>query len=322
MKFKGLTKLAMSGVALAAVAATLGTSTYAWYVTNSTATATNIQASTKKSDGSNLLVSLDGSNFSSKVVFTSENYDVRNYITGNNGDALLTPVTVDGSSFSGNFITYDEKLSSSSSSSYVKFHLWVKASENISSVTTTLTADNTTESLPTQKAYYKAGSSAITAGQTFTVDAMQALRTAIVVNAESGATAESNASAATITSSNVTVYDTLKIAKNADNTSAYSPLGSVTAVEASEVNYVDASGASQKVTLTGAHAYYTAVMAQQPAKVEDSVTVSSSTTIANMSLSADIAVRLDFYIWLEGSDTFCFDACGGQTFNFGLIFSK
>ncbi len=317
MKIKSLTKLAMSGVALAAVAATLGTSTYAWYVTNSTASATNIQASTKKSDGSNLLVSLDGSNFSSKVVFTSDNYDVRNY-TGS--DALLTPVTTAGSTFTGDFITYDDKLATSTSSSYVRFHLWVKASENISTVTTTLTAENTTESLPTQKAYYKAGSSAITAGQTFTVDAMQALRTAIVTTTESG-TSVTATSDVTVSSANSKVYDTLAIAKNADNTSAYSPLGTVKAVEDSEVNYVDASGASQKVTLTGAHAYYTAVMAQRPGKTADSVSVVSD-KIADMALTADVAVRLDFFIWLEGSDTFCFDACGGQQFNFGLIFSK
>jgi len=46
MKLRGLTKLALSGVALAAVAATLGTSTYAWYVSNTTATVSGAQGST------------------------------------------------------------------------------------------------------------------------------------------------------------------------------------------------------------------------------------------------------------------------------------
>ncbi len=47
MKLKGLTKLALSGVALAAVAATLGTSTYAWYVTNAKATVDGVQGASK-----------------------------------------------------------------------------------------------------------------------------------------------------------------------------------------------------------------------------------------------------------------------------------
>ena len=75
MKFKGLTKLAMSGVALAAVAATLGTSTYAWYVTNSTATASNIIANTQATSSSNLLISKDGTNFSSKFAFTAADFN-------------------------------------------------------------------------------------------------------------------------------------------------------------------------------------------------------------------------------------------------------
>ena len=57
MKLKGLTKLILAGTALAATAATLTTSTYAWYVTNSTVTVSGIDgttASAKTSD--NLLV--------------------------------------------------------------------------------------------------------------------------------------------------------------------------------------------------------------------------------------------------------------------------
>lgn len=45
MKLKGISKLILAGTALAATAATLTTSTYAWYVTNANATATGVQGS-------------------------------------------------------------------------------------------------------------------------------------------------------------------------------------------------------------------------------------------------------------------------------------
>jgi len=56
MKLKGLTKLALSGVALAAVAATLGTSTYAWYVTNSTAKVNGISGKVSSTGAGNIMV--------------------------------------------------------------------------------------------------------------------------------------------------------------------------------------------------------------------------------------------------------------------------
>ncbi len=56
MKLKGLTKLALSGAALAAVAATLGTSTYAWYVTNAKAKVDGINGQAKSIGSGTILV--------------------------------------------------------------------------------------------------------------------------------------------------------------------------------------------------------------------------------------------------------------------------
>ena len=56
MKLKGLTKLALSGAALAAVAATLGTSTYAWYVTNAKAKVDGINGASQAIGGDTILV--------------------------------------------------------------------------------------------------------------------------------------------------------------------------------------------------------------------------------------------------------------------------
>ncbi len=59
MKLKGISKLVLAGTALAATAATLTTSTYAWYVSNTTVTATGVQGSVAGS-------SIDGSLFIAK----------------------------------------------------------------------------------------------------------------------------------------------------------------------------------------------------------------------------------------------------------------
>ncbi len=71
MKIKGLTKLALSGVALAAVAATLGTSTYAWYVTNSTATAKGASGMASANGGGSVLLA---QNLASNETVTDANH--------------------------------------------------------------------------------------------------------------------------------------------------------------------------------------------------------------------------------------------------------
>ena len=49
MKKSRITKLALSGAAVAALAATFSTSTYAWYVSNKTANVTAVAGSTASS---------------------------------------------------------------------------------------------------------------------------------------------------------------------------------------------------------------------------------------------------------------------------------
>jgi len=72
MKLKGLTKLALSGVALAAVAATLGTSTYAWYVTNAKATVDGVQGASKAIGAGSIYVA---QNLATPTAETQEAYD-------------------------------------------------------------------------------------------------------------------------------------------------------------------------------------------------------------------------------------------------------
>ena len=94
MKFKGLTKIALAGAAVAVTAATLATSTYAWYVTNSTATVDGITGSTASVAGGNILVaqSLDQANgdipgnFSTKFTLAAGNILQPLKVTATTGD--------------------------------------------------------------------------------------------------------------------------------------------------------------------------------------------------------------------------------------------
>lgn len=56
MKLKGITKLVLAGTALAATAATLTTSTYAWYVTNSTVSATGVSGQVDSTSAGSLYI--------------------------------------------------------------------------------------------------------------------------------------------------------------------------------------------------------------------------------------------------------------------------
>jgi hypothetical protein len=321
MKFKGLTKLAMSGVALAAVAATLGTSTYAWYVVNPTANVTNVQASTANAGDTSILVSKDGSNFSGKIAFGANDFNGSG-VFANNNRAAFVPVRpiekVDGTAFYTGDVLDADATTSNTSNAYLKFSVWVKAAKagdvsvKLSATNTTgVDASHTTATLPTQYAYQDVTSS-ITATNTFTVDAINALRTAVFIDAATTAT----------------VYETDKIAyqSNYSADSKYSTLslGQVndTTKKTGTATLIDADGVtSTSESLKGAHLYYAQVMTELPVTTTDNVTVTSATNISDVTLAAaNTAVKLTFVVWLEGGDDLCFDACGGQTFEFGLQF--
>ena len=315
MKIKSLTKLAMSGVALAAVAATLGTSTYAWYVINPVANVTNIEASTEANGSTSILVSKDGSNFSGKVAFGDNDFISGNK-PGNVRNNFVPVTTATGRTFY-DMDNYKKVLASDStattSSAYLKFSVWVKAGAT-GNIDVQLSAVNKdASSLPTQYAYQDV-STTKTATSSFTVDAMQALRTAVVVDDSTNVT---------------TVYDTLKIAYtsdyNASNKYAKSIPGDIndtTKIKDGTAQISDgAGGLTTSSKLSGAHLYFAQVMAEAPVTTADVATVSEADEITDVTIeTANVAVKLTFYIWLEGGDDLCFDACGGQDFEFGLQF--
>lgn len=89
MKLKS--KLIMSGVALAACAATLTSTTYAWYTTNTSVSADGIQGATATTGDASIFISTDGLNWSQSVTLEkSSTFDTAN--GGNMNSASLKPV--------------------------------------------------------------------------------------------------------------------------------------------------------------------------------------------------------------------------------------
>ena len=198
--------------------------------------------------------------------------------------------------------------------------IW-SVSVKLSAVNNTgITSEQTTAVLPTQYAYQSV-TSTITATQSFTVDAINALRTAVFVD-DDDSTAPGNPVADDLEQ----VYETDKIAYTPayDSSARYTSLGQVTdttKLSGTTVFINDNGTTSTSDNLSGAHLYYAQVMNEWPPTTEDTATVTAATNITNVTLAqANTAVKLTFVIWLEGGDDLCFDACGGQSFEFGLRF--
>jgi hypothetical protein len=313
MKLKGLTKLALSGVALAAVAATLGTSTYAWYVTNATATANGVQGTAQAGGTGNVLVAQgstantavnDHGAFQQNITMAGSNYGLDGSTTVATTASGLLPATpgtaaiaTDATSPStyANAITSSSQISSAvwvdkdghaqASGNYIKFDIWVlstsKTTINLSYSISNITAQ---ADVKTQLAYASTGlPEDVDQGDAFAVNMVDALRMAIVPTGASLATTVSTG-----------LFD---VAASASATSA--TYGSFT------------TGGS-------ANDYLTAVLG------EDCVTAGVtgvSQSVIPLTVVANQEAKLTFYMWLEGTDAQCFDSCNGQSFKVDFTFA-
>jgi len=297
MKLKGLSKIAIAGAALAATAATLGTSTYAWYVSNQEATATGVVAQMQDSTGGSVYISKDGEKFSSAVQFTSTDFADGNE-PGNVNAEFLPVTTDDGVSFT-KMSTTGTLVAEAGSKLVVS--VWLKADSTIN-VTPRLGVANTTAN-PASKAQtlYADINTNYSAGDTLVVDAVEALRMAVaeVTDGE------------TPTVGTATIYDVKSIAKNPANLAqAYStPSGFASATDVAVTGRADSLGA--------AHGYYADVTGSAPTDTEPAA---ATTSWGNIALTGNVAKHLQFTFWLEGADTECFDSCAGQTVQFTFDF--
>ena len=332
MKLKGLTKLALSGVALAAVAATLGTSTYAWYVSNSTATVSGITGSSASVNSGNILVSQ----------LTTENdvlketggwTNILNSVTLKSTPAL-NPVTQDGNSFT-------PKISDSTADGYIAPTGWHDISKtpvaaNVAygyyafglQSSAKAAADlkfgiensTTQANFKFQTAYNLEGLNAATTGialnDQFTSDFINALKLEVFVTELTASSTIATAQA----SGKVGAYN----ANSCYNTSLAAPYAGITTAN---------TGDGTKIVTGGdAHAYYKKLSNENVTGTTIDGGESSAVTLNDLS-SGKVEISLPFgtnsevkkYVvlvryWLEGTDTDCFDSCINQSFalNFEL----
>jgi len=304
MKKSRITKLALSGAAVAALAATFSTSTYAWYVSNKTANVNAVTGMTDSAAGDgSISLSTTGvaDEYFKTISLTAANYN------GTDSAVKLAPVTTT----TGNTFIKDDGTPASTSS-YYKYEFYIKA-ETGCEVIPTITVSNTTVNadIPYQINYSSAAQSTVTGvekGASFTIDALYALY--ISQSTQIGTTYSATQTTYTAASSQTGAISTPQ-ADAVDSGARITPSYSAA---------ITALAATSKAT-AGAHAYYTEIMATAPSHVEaDLYTAQQGTaSIGNITLTANTPQKVTYYLWLDGADDQCFNSCAGQ--NLSVSFS-
>jgi len=317
---KGLRKLILSGTALAAVAATLGTSTYAWYTTNPTVSANNIVGASSDSGSSSIYIAKDTAGtkaWSSSVTFANDDF----------ATAQLIPVQP--TSTAGSFKKLDG--SDASATDVLSFSLWFKSSK----VADTATEANgiplyiksikflntTTTALPSYDNLIYGDT--VKSADTFGVSNQNALYAVDFLNSLAmEVTDVTDAKAATDTTPAVpaVLKQKFEVASFAGVAADYT---------AASVTKPTAAAGTTLVENGKAHAYYNEVM--ETDLTTDAITAGKAlttkytkeaVTTLNATGTNDTARKLTFYVYLNGWNDFCYDACQGQTFNLKLEFTN
>jgi len=348
MKLKGLTKLALSGVALAAVAATLGTSTYAWYVTNSEAKVAGVIGTTKAGGLGNILVAQKASEgavnghgaFATSITLDSGN------ITATTGAKGLAPVLPVASTYT----SADLKLNAATTGQSA-----AAANYSITTAAQTGLIDATTKWIDSKGVEVAMPASTATSGSIpyiqfdvwvlntasdsvyFEFDIQNTTSTANLVNqlAYAGTGLPNNTSTAVKQGEtfNANIVDALRMAytqtdyTTTDNTTYTGTTATSSTIldvasAAKTVTYADGISAATFTTDGNANDYYNAVLGQNDAIVRTASGVNGSGKKQTITVVQNQETKLSFYIWLEGSDAQCFDSVSGQSFNISLTFTK
>ncbi|MCR5350805.1 MAG: hypothetical protein K6E20_07435 [Acholeplasmatales bacterium] len=348
MKLKGLTKLALSGVALAAVAATLGTSTYAWYVANSKAEVSSISGTSNSTASGSLLINklkVDGSNVASLNTAWTNKITATDLAFTNS--PALQPVTRDMSYTStsgktGWHLVDGSAVSAANINNYVGYFLiGIKTTDaNKKTVNMTWGIQNDTVTPLPQTAYVgddKGAPSGINAGGSFTEDFIYALKFDWHVEELTAAAVTSYVTNGTSTTAESVTTTTARTAYKAES---FKGLTLATAYNAANGN-TEAPAPVYKNTFTGikndgnAHTYYKALSDDNrentgtaAAPVYGSIIggeTETSTNFADISFNLPDTTKeyvLVVRYWLDGADEQCFDSCIGQTFTMAMKFES
>ena len=310
MKKSRIAKLALMGASITALAATLTTSTYAWYVSNKTANVSAVSGQTNATagDGSIALSTTGQANkfYRSIALNTTTNFNA--YVSSGNPTITLNPVcTTDGATFT------NDDGSAPQSTSYFKFMFYVRA-ESGCTIRPTITVVNTTTTVPTQVNYSTATTDPISyltgkvggQGQTFTIDALNAMyisQFTEIGNAQNDPTATTAYSAA----SSQTGAISGQCSNLVDGANVASTLSSDIA------NYA-------RIATAGAHNYYTEIQGA-PSHITPYGEATTTNELGDITLVANVPQKLTYYVWLDGADDQCFNSCAAQQFTFAFSYT-
>lgn len=300
MKLKS--KLIMSGVALAACAATLTSTTYAWYTSNTEVTATGITSASATSGSDLLLISKTGKegSWSNTVAYESTDTGIE--------DVSLLPVAYHAGSDTttqGTFKGWSQTAESSSdaaTTNYLTVTTYLKATTAVTVYVNGFTITNETSSLPQKDILASAGGlEANDSTKTYTVDVLRTLQFEQTVE---------TVSAGTITATSVALYDYDTLAGDPNDSLKGKTAG----------------------TGFNAHTYYNAVTGNTIADDSEGTSGTKIKSSGNTkwtlgttpvaAAAGDLTyLKVTFKIFINGWDYACFDACQGQAISVGLKFS-
>lgn len=307
MKKSRIAKLALMGSSMAALAATLGTSTYAWYVANNTATVSGMTAATAGTEASgNLLVANLTAAANQGAITVSGNWGNSLSSVSLSSTPNLNPVTKDttgqggiapSTGATGWHDAANAPVLEANAYGYYAFGIW---STDKTSVAINLAVTNNTETFKSQTLYSATGApTSVSINDRFYKDAVEALRMEII---KVEFPASGDVTLSTVLGTTPLQTWAVDDFNQADHTHAYA---------------ADAGAAAGG----NANSYYQAIMGTAPAGGATEATYSALTSgTYTLTVSKDVRTILLFRYWLEGTDTDCFDSCIGQSFLFDFEF--
>lgn len=297
MKLKG--KLIMSAAALAACAATLTSTTYAWYTSNTEVKATGVTGTTAASGSELLLISDNGADGSWSNAITLDSNEAGN--VNINGKQLMPVAHAAEGEYKG-WNSNAVSDADASKNDYLKFDLFFKATKELPVYVNGFTITNTTENgLPLKDILANAGGlTATNENKTYKVDVRRALKvetkSEVVTKGEEGTPKYGQ-------------YNLSGLNKYTDSlTSTYNAHEYFNKVTGNTIatNVTTAqSVASTEIKATG--------------QAENKWTL-GTTPVATEAGDATY-LKVTFIVYLDGWDKACFDACQGQSISIALNFT-
>ena len=331
MKKSRIAKLALMGASITALAATLTTSTYAWYVSNQTASVSTTTGSTSNAtaDGSILVsntgnygefyksISLANASVGLDPVHTSDGLQftlLEKTITS--PTEFVTPV----------LITNTEDKTTKASVYHYQFYVMSVGGGTYNPsilVKNKTTAYNPQQCYASDKIVYTTSSSysssattKLSQGQAFYVNALNAMALSYTETPSTkvyGSDGYKTAGASGFAPGTTT--DVKGNALSVDNTTTANEVSSF-------IKTQNDAAISGNIALGGAINYYNAMSNTPLTAAQTAATTFAGGAIGSITLSANTPVRLDYYLYLDGASESCFNACQGQNISIEFTYSK